>query len=362
MAGAGGTGKPQTPDQLEHLREMLIPHIIKHLSGPEPTPPQYQPQALTPFQGYAQARNPQMAGQLEQAYQAPAQAQYAQQQEAFKAAMEGRQQAAQLGATMINAQTRSSMSGVGGRPAMATIIDENGRRISVNVHRGPDGRIAGVEEIGPSPWAPQAIPAVPGVAPPQIYQRGVGEGAVAQNIPGAVTPPAPAAVEEDFRKNAAFIKGSDHLRQAFRELKAQTANRGPLGQAIGQELGEFKYGGAVPYSSPNAKFEAELRTTLDTMIVAVTGLSFPEQAFRRYRSELPVATDSEDQAMTKIDNVVRKFLSEQGSMKQTYPAVGGGAPATSGQYSGMVLHESDFATAKPGERARFIAGGGKVEP
>src|SRR5258705_5174373 len=137
MPGAGGTGpqpvqQPQSPDQLEQLREMLVPYLVQHLSGPEPTPPQYQPQALTPMQGYAEARNPQLAGQIEQGIQAPNQARYLQQQEAFKAAMEGRQQAATVGAGLLNAQTR--VAGQGGRPAMGTIIDEKGNRVLVNIY------------------------------------------------------------------------------------------------------------------------------------------------------------------------------------------------------------------------------------
>jgi hypothetical protein len=325
MAGAGGTGQPQPQPQQGggvDLYDLLATEIARSLNAPQPqapAPPQQQP--LDPASAFAAARNPQFAPHLIQRAQAPEAARYAQQQAAFEAAMSGKQQALQSGTSLVNARSRAG--GIGGRPALATIIDEQGNRISVNVHRGPDGRIAGIEEIGPSPWAPAILPAIPGVNPAQVYPKGVG-GATATDIPGAVTPPPPAPVTEDYRKNAAFIQGTNHLRQAFRELKANTGTRGPIAGAIGQELGEFKYGGAIPYSAPNAKFESELRTTLDTMIVAITGLSFPEQAFRRYRAELPVATDSEEQAMQKIDNVVRKFLSEQRSIEQTYPTVGGG--------------------------------------
>lgn len=358
---AGGQTQPQQPDQLEQLREQLVQRIADQMSGPEPTPPQYQPAQVSPQQGFAMARNPQLAGMLNQNIQAPAQAQFQQQQAAFEQAMSGRQQAATLGAGMVNAQTRGMGSSLGGRPALGT-IEIDGVRTLVNVVRAPDGT-ASIQPLGPSPWTPGNVPAVPGVSPPMTYPRRGSEPGPATPVRGAVTPPAPAETEKDYRKNQAFIAGSNHLRESFRKLKAATAGRSGLGNVIGQELGEFKYGGAIPYSNPNAAFENELRTTLDTMIVAITGLSFPEQAFRRYRSELPVATDSEQQAMDKIDNVVRKFLAEQKSMEGTYPKVGGGqAQGASGQYSGVTLRESDFANANPGERERFLAGGGRIEP
>lgn len=102
---AAGSATPGTPDkdQIEQMREALLRHFIDKIHGPEPTPPLYQSQQLSPFQAYAQARNPQMAGVLEQQYQAPAQARYAQQQAAFEAAIAGRK-TAEAGATNLLGQ------------------------------------------------------------------------------------------------------------------------------------------------------------------------------------------------------------------------------------------------------------------
>lgn len=357
MAGAGGTG--QQPKQQTDLYDLLASEIAKSLGAEQPqapAPPQQQP--LSPASAFAAARNPQFAPMLNQAAQAPEQARYASQQAAFEAAMSGRERAMQTGASLVGSQMR--MSGQGGRPALGT-IEIDGVRTLVNVIRDPDGT-ARIQQLGPAPWTPGNIPAVPGVSPQMTFARGGSQPGAATPVPGAPTPPAPASVEEDYRKNQAFIDGSNHLRESFRALKAQVGDRGPVMGAIGQELGEFKYGGAIPFSSPNAKFENELRTTLDTMIVAITGLSFPEQAFRRYRSELPVATDSEEQAMQKIDNVVRKFVAEQRSIKQSYPAVGG--ERSGGTFTGRSLPASSFnrlpADRRDAERQRFIAGGGTV--
>jgi len=166
MPGAGGTGPVQQPNQLDDLREQLIQAITDQLHGGQPQAPQYQPAQVSPQQGFAMARNPQLAPMLNQNIQAPAQAQFQQQQAAFEAAMQGRQQAMQLGAGMLNTQTRAEHvgAGPGGRPALATIVDEDGsitgtkgKRITVNVSRGPDGRLSQIEEIGATPWAPQIV-------------------------------------------------------------------------------------------------------------------------------------------------------------------------------------------------------------
>ena len=329
MPGAGGTGQQPQQQQGVDLYDLLATEIAKTMQQPQPQAPMpAQQQPLSPTSAFAAARNPQFAPHLINQAQAPEQARFAQQQAAFEQAMSGRQNAMSAGVSMVNSQNRAY--GQGGRPALAILEmddpDNPGKKVrnTVNVIRDLDGT-ARIQVLGATPWTPGNVPAVPGASPQMTFPRGSSTPGAATPVPGAPVPPAPPSVEEDYRKNQAFIDGSNHLREAFRELKGSTAGRSGLGNVIGQELGEFKYGGAIPYSAPNAKFESELRTTLDTMIVAITGLSFPENAFRRYRSELPVATDSEDQAMQKIDNVVRKFIAEQKSMKQTYPAVGGGA-------------------------------------
>lgn len=99
-------------DQLEQIREALVGAIRQHLTGPQPTPPQYQPQTLTPLQGFAEARNPQLAGQIEQGIQAPGQARYAQQQAAFEAAMQGRHEAMTGGLGLLNLQGKQDQQDI----------------------------------------------------------------------------------------------------------------------------------------------------------------------------------------------------------------------------------------------------------
>lgn len=322
----GQAAEPQAPNQIDQLREALVQRLVNEFNKPEPVAPTYQPQQLTPFQGFAQARNPQLAGQLEQSYQAPAQARFQQQQAAFEQAMGNRQGATTAAAGLVGAQLRNHNRPLRFSPRRE---DRNGQAYDVmDVYDSQTGELIGTQDRGPTGAVPFIQPAVPGVSGPTRIPRVGPPGPV-----GGVVPPAPPGQEEDFRKNAAFIAGSDHLRQAFRKLKAETGGRGFIANVAGQELGETKYGGAIGFSAPNAAFENELRTTLDTMIVAVTGLSFPEEAFKRYRSELPVSTDSEEQAMEKIDNVVRKFIAEQKTLKQTYPAIGGGQAAQAAEKS-----------------------------
>jgi hypothetical protein len=313
---------PQADPRQSSLVDQLTEYVLAQLKQPQPAPPQpAQPQALTPSAALATARNPQFANQLYGMAQAPEQARFSGQQAAFEQAMAGRKEAFGLAGPLLQYE-KATGSGLG-RGALA-IIEEGGVRRTVNVTRDATGRIVDVQEVGPTPWTPGNIPGIPGVSPPMTFpRRGSAPGAAAP-IPGAPTPPAPPSQEEDYRKNAVFIQGANHLRQAFRELKSATADSGIVSNIVGQEAGETKYGGVL--APAYNKFESELRTTLDTMIVAVTGLSFPEQAFRRYRSELPVATDTEQQAMQKIDNVVRKFIAEVGIQRKTYPGIGGGEP------------------------------------
>lgn len=108
VMGAGGAPQPSpTPagndPKMDKLRSQLADFFTGALGQPEPKAPMYQPQALTPLQGYAQARNPQLAGQLEQSYQAPSQAMYAQQQAEFEKAMDTRKMALGGAVSMVNA-------------------------------------------------------------------------------------------------------------------------------------------------------------------------------------------------------------------------------------------------------------------
>lgn len=148
----------QAPDDMDDLRERLVQAITDRIHGPEPTPPMYQPAQPSPLQAFAQARNPQLAGAIEQGIQAPGQARFQQQQAAFEQAMQGRREALTAGTSMLNAETRRA--GVGGRPALGTIEveqpDGTKRRTLVNIIRDPDGT-ARIQEIGPAPWAPAVV-------------------------------------------------------------------------------------------------------------------------------------------------------------------------------------------------------------
>lgn len=107
MATGGGAPAPQQPSDIEGVRKQLFDFIKQQLNAPQPQTPQYQQTPLTPMQGFALARNPQAAGQMMQYQQMPAQANYMNQEAAFKAAMEGKHQALQLGVALSGQEQKS---------------------------------------------------------------------------------------------------------------------------------------------------------------------------------------------------------------------------------------------------------------
>lgn len=110
MATGGGAPAPQQPSDIEGVRKQLFDFIKQQLNAPTPQAPQYQQTPLTPTQGFALARNPQAAGQMMQYQQAPAQANYMQQQAAFEGAMAGRHQALQTGTALLGQEQKQQMN------------------------------------------------------------------------------------------------------------------------------------------------------------------------------------------------------------------------------------------------------------
>src|SRR5437867_1712197 len=99
------TAQGRQPDQHDQLREMLIPHIKRMLSQPDQQPPRYQPPQINPQQAFGLARNPQMAPQMMEYANAPSQALYQQQTDAFKAAMDQKKEALAAGTALVSADT-----------------------------------------------------------------------------------------------------------------------------------------------------------------------------------------------------------------------------------------------------------------
>lgn len=324
MAGAGGTGRPTTQHDPQLLDE-LTRAIAEAIHGPAPQAPTYQPTPYTPQAGFAMARNPQLAPLLANSYQAPGRAQYESQLAAFEAAMSGRQHAITAGVSLANTQQR-----IGNAPLRfvnkRSIVGPDGQtpRMVVDVYRGNE--FLGEHELGEPAYAPGVVQGVPGVSPPAFVERSGALRGQASQIQGLPTPPAPPTAETDYTKSNAYIAGIQALRAAHRALRAQTAGTGTLGRMIGQEAGETKYGTTI--APPYGRYESTVRSVLDTLILKATGLSFPEAAFERYRTELPLATDDETTADMKFRNVLSRIIEEMQGQKRAYPYVGGSnAPA-----------------------------------
>jgi len=312
MAGAGGTA-PKKQDDIEALREALIPELMKHLGGQAPTPPQYQPAPISPMQGYAMARNPQAAGLINQTIQAPAQAQFAQQQAAFEAAMGQRQQATGLAAGLINAQTRQS--GYGGRPALATIIDEDGsltgtkgKRITANVSRGPDGRISSIEEVGPTPWAPQIVQGTEGGQEKTMMVEKPGTGGTTRDL--GIKPLTKPGVVEDISDTTQLLRNIDSIRA--NPLVAQ-GGTGERAKRIGQEVVR-----AMPLVGPQVsagmnpdleKFEADIDNVRSRVQLLLTGKAVNTTEIKRLIGLIPAGSTAVDPAFfnASMDRFYNEF-------------------------------------------------------
>lgn len=321
------TPDASNPDFLRALTE----RIMQTLNQPEPRAPQPpQPQALDPVSAYAVARNPQTLDYFSDMANAPAANQYKAAQSAFEEAMQGRRNALTAGVSLANTQTRATASGNRPLRLIPRNVVRNGVNVGITEIFDPvTGEKLGESEAGEMAYAPTIDPGIdPATGRPTMmrYPKNIGgtafpvQDAGGRNV-GAVPP---AGIQNDYMQNAAFVQSSQALKAAWSRFKQKTSGATLLGRIAGQEAGESKYGTVI--APAYAEFESTVKATLNAYIRSVTGLSFPEAAYQRHRSELPIATDSDEQAALKIDNVLRATLAEMGYQGSMYPGLGAGGP------------------------------------
>lgn len=353
MAGAGGTA-PKKQDDIEALREALIPELMKHLGGEVPTAPQYQPAPISPMQGYAMARNPQQAGLINQTIQAPAQAQFAQQQAAFEQAMGQRQQATGLAAGLVNAQTRTS-GGVGSR----SIKSEVNRDVNGTTHKfvqffdPQTNELLGEHDLGPVGYAPAML------ASPEGYQRAPKTGGAATPVLGQsgqpIYPPPPAGVVTSVAAGTATLGGLEDLRQAYKDIRSKTEGQWTAGQVVRQYAGESRLGGAL--APDYANYTASRRAALNAYIKGQTGAQFSVKELQRYEAQYPEPWDPEDVADNKINVLEQRALADMQAKLRAFPGASGAAPQ---QAAPKRIKRSNFNQLSPDEQQRALRDGVQV--
>lgn len=329
-----------------NLLDELARAISQQIGGPQPQAPQYQPAQFSNQQGFAMARNPGLAGTIANQVQAPGKALYESQVNAFTEAMQNRRNAMSVGGGLVNAQARAGA----GRPLRlipANVVINGVNQRVVDIYDPMTGEHLGRESQGEAGYSPTIAPGVnPDTGQPTMftYPKSAGGTAFPQVGPGGqpIGIPPPAGITNDYNANAAFVQASGALKTAWAKLRDATKGQNVGEKMLGQTVGEMKFGGVF---APNYNaFEQTVKATLNAYIMSVTGLSFPESAYVRHRTELPLASDTDEQAAAKIENVLRRTLAEMGMQQGAYPGMG--------QQQGQVGPTADEILQRALDRAR----------
>lgn len=330
-----------------NLLDELARAISQQIGGPQPQAPVYQPAQFSNQQGFAIARNPQLGGMIANQVQAPGKALYESQVNAFTEAMQNRRNAMSVGGAMVNAQTRAAGVQRALRLVPTTVVINGVNQRVVDAYDPMTGEHVGREMQGEAAYSPTVGPGVnPDTGQPTMYTypKSAGGTAFPQVGPGGqpIGIPPPAGITNDYNANAAFVQASGALKTAWAKLRDATKGQNVGEKMLGQTVGEMKFGGVF---APNYNaFEQTVKATLNAYIMSVTGLSFPESAYVRHRSELPLASDTDEQAAAKIENVLRRTLAEMGMQQGAYPGMG--------QQQGQVGPTADDILNRALERAR----------
>jgi hypothetical protein len=232
------------------------------------------------------------------------------------------------------------------------------------------GELVYERDLGVRGYAPFIQPAIPGEAPPQRIPRTGPLGPIGN------VPPPPADVGEKAARLGGFAQDLFNFKKALPEFIKKQGGGRRIGQQVGRRLPLIG-----PQVSERISKEGEIIGAARDAVMAdftriMSGLQASEQEQARLARILPdLGTVDAKTALAKIEQFeqsvqayARELINQRPHLltpeltqllgfRGAQPTAGGG-----GQFSGIVLHEADFANANPGERERFIAGGGTVEP
>lgn len=315
---------PGGDTQRTSLVDRLTEYVMQQLSQPQPQAPGFQP--LTPTAAVAAARNPQHAGTIIGAAQQPAQA-------AFEAQMAGRKEAMGLAGPLLQYEKATAGGGLG-RGALA-IIEEGGVRRTVNVTRDATGRIVDIQEVGPTPWTPGNVPAVPGVSPQMTFPRRGSVPGAATPVAGAPTPPPPAGVSEAAVKQQSLRAIAESAREssisyaqtssAPARIATQVAGSMPLVGGLARTI--------TGYVAPEAELtNTQLGRVSDALLRLKSGAQINESEYARLTQLLPKLGDAPDVIAGKWAQFFAELNAIEKARGTLYPATLGmqsGAPQQS---------------------------------
>jgi len=302
---------------------MLIPHIRQMLSQPDQQPPRYQPPQINPQQAYGLARNPQMAPQMMEYANAPSQALYQQQTDAFKAAMDQKKEALAAGTSLVNTSDRANRA----RTVDNTIVGEDGKPYRVRDVMDSAGNLISRSVLGQAPQNLALLPSPQGYFPASRQTgRGVGPPAKGPNSE-TILPPPPAGVVQGVSSDVTTLGGLDDVWNAYKKIHNQTAGQGSLldigRQRVGTAVGETRLGGAL--APDYARYTTSRRASLNSYIKSITGAQFSVKELERYDTQYPEPWDPEDIARKKIETLKDRATSDMQAKLRAFPAAGGQA-------------------------------------
>lgn len=336
---------PQQPAQAQpSWYEPLIQRLTDEAMAQNPQPP--TPPGFTGLDGpsaYGAVLNPHLAPSIIGAAQAPAQARYAQQQQAFEQAMGQQSDSRGHLVSLMNSQTRAA--GVNRPRSRSAIIEVDGVRKTVNLIIGTNGEISGIEEVGTTPWAPVIMPGMdesgPGIlripkTPGGQATRVTGAGG------GALSPMPPAGIVSDVAGAQATIAGVDDMMQGYRDIRAKTQDQSNAEKMGRNFVGSSRYGGAFEGTRDYAEYVVRRRASLNAYIKSITGAQFSVKEMEAYDAMYPEPWDDEALASQKAESLKQRSLNDMRAKLRVYPAAAGASGAPSNVDSQLEQYEREY--------------------
>jgi hypothetical protein len=298
-------------------------------------------QPLNPTAAFAAARNPQFAPMLNQQAQAPEMARYGQQQAAFEAAMSGRQQAMQTGASLVGGQNRMTRAN---RPQLRMVqtVDAQGNPVTVPMEYDPaTGTLSPMETTAGQGQFPKFVPPRTLSSPTgfQNMDPVTGKTTPVTTQGGApVYPQPPAGVVSDIAAGTANLQGLEALRSAYQKIRSETTDSWDATKVVGTMAGETRLGGML---APNyASYTASRRASLNAYIKSVTGAQFSVAELQRYEGQYPEPWDDEALAEQKIQALSQRAIADMQAKMRAFPGSAGAGPQVSAPQSESIVDKA----------------------
>lgn len=331
------------------LADAVLKHILSTLQQPAPQAPAIpQQQGLSPLKAAAAALNPQFAPLLLQQANAPAQAQYQQQQQAFEQAMQGRREALSGGIALAGQGSKEDIARMQieqkQRDAaiqeqlrqLGLMVTMRGQDIGAQKSQEANWQVVGPDPNGdlwqvnpktgekrslglkkPSPQDKQMESGLQGVQDTLDEMRGLYTTAIQQHGPG----------ERNLQEGLQGVPIVRNIAGAFDPLAQQH-------EALRNKL-------VLQLNKPVSGQQRLLTSEINQLLKYVPA----------YGTDPKVAMPQFDSMQRMIDQMKTKYSG---------PSPAQASAPSGGQFSGKTLPRAKFNQLKPSEQSRWTNGGGSV--